>query len=37
MPRFVGDGLEGVGAVFNSNFGVAAAVIPAKLLGKEIE
>ena len=34
---FVGDGLEGVGAVFNSNFGVAAAVIPAKLLSKEIE
>ena len=32
----VGDGLEGVGAVFNSNFGVAAAVIPAKLLSKEI-
>ena len=31
----VGDGLEGVGAVFDGNFGVAAAVVPAKLLGKE--
>ena len=31
----VGYGLEGVGAVFNGNFGVGAAVIPAKLLGKE--
>ena len=31
----VGYGLEGVGAIFDGNFSVAAAVVPAKLLGKE--